>query len=114
MKVILKIKQEFRGQGTQDGEFKRKKYFKCDKNCAVFVAMDKITDYDAAKAAKVTKTSGISASKPLARNNHPIKIDDPVTFFDKFNKLYKGVAKWIGTAKSSDTVIIGIEVVSDK
>ena len=74
--------------------------------------MDKITSCDAAKAAKVIKTPETSVPKPLAKNNHSIKINDPVTFYDKCNILYRGVAKWIGTSKT-DTVVVGIEVVSD-
>ena len=73
--------------------------------------MDKITGCDAAEAAKVTKTPDSSVSKPQAKNNHSIKADDPVTFYDKHNILYRGVAKWIGTSKSN-TVVVGIEVVS--
>ena len=105
--------QEHRGEGTNNGEFKKQKYFKCDKDCAVFVAMDKITDCGAAKAAKVTKTPGTSASKPLAKENLPVKINHLVTFFDKYNIVYTGVVKWIGASKLSDEVIVGLEVVSD-
>ena len=69
--------------------------------------MDKITDRDAAKAAKVT-----SVSKPLARDSLSIKINDHVVFYNIRNELIRGTAKWIGTDKSSDDVIVGIEVVS--
>ena len=75
--------------------------------------MDKITNCNAAEAAKVTKTPDTSVPKPPSKNNHSIKINDPVTFYDKYNILYRGVAKWIGTSKSTDTAVIGIEVVSD-
>ena len=74
--------------------------------------MDKITNRNAAEAAKVTKTPDTSTPKQLARDTIPIKANDPITFCDKHDILYKGVAKWIGTDKSSDTIIIGIEVVS--
>ena len=75
--------------------------------------MDKITDHDAAEAAKVTKTPDSSVPKQLARDIIPIKINDHVTFYDKHDILHKGVAKWIGTDKSSDAIIVGLEVVSD-
>ena len=102
--------KEHRGEGTQNGEFKGHKYFKCEKDCAVFVAMDKITDRDAAAAAKVTKTPD-TVPKQLARDLIPIKINDRVTFCDKYDILYKGVSKWIGTDKSSDVILAGIEAV---
>lgn len=75
----------------------------------MFVAMDQITNYNAAEAAKVTKTPE-ALSKPLAKDDLPIKINDHVTFYDKYNTVFKGIAKWIGTNKSADT-IVGIEVV---
>ena len=78
----------------------------------MFVAVDKITNGDAVKAAKLTKTPDASAPKPLARYNCPIKIHDHVIFYNKYNKLCRGVAKWIGTSKSNDTAVVGIEVVS--
>ena len=70
--------------------------------------MDKITDHDVAKAAKVT-----TIPKPLARDSLPIKINDHVVFYDIRNQLIRGTAKWIGTDKSSNDVIVGIEVVSE-
>ena len=107
------IIQEHRGEGTHNGELKKQKYFKCDKDCAVFVALDKIIDRGAAKAAKITKMPGTSAPKRLAKDNLPVKINDFVTFYDKYNTCYKGVVKWIGTCESSDGAVVGIEVVSD-
>ena len=71
--------------------------------------MDKITDHDVAEAAKVTVTPDTCLPRQLAS----IKIDDFVTFCDKRDILYRGVAKWIGTVKSSDAIVVGIEVVSD-
>ena len=112
--LINSILQEHRGEGTQNGEFRGHRYFKCDKDCAVFVAMDKITSYNAAEAAKVTKRPDTSVSKPLARDNLHIKISDHVIFYDKHNNAFQGIAKWIGTNKSNDITIVGIEVVSEK
>ena len=109
----LNFTQEHRGEGTQNGEFRGQKYFKCDKDCAVFVSMDKITNSGAAKAAVLTQTATTSAPKPLGEDNNPIRINDHVTFFDISNNLFRGTAKWIGTIKSKDTIIVGIEVVSD-
>ena len=71
--------------------------------------MDKITDHYVAEAAKVTVTPDTCLPRQLA----PIKIDDFVTFCDKNDILYRGVAKWIGTVKSSYDIVVGIEVVRD-
>ena len=71
--------------------------------------MDKITNRNAAEAAKVMKTPDTSAP----RDDIPINVNDPITFCDKHDILYKGVAKWIGTDKPSDAIVVGIEVVSD-
>ena len=78
----------------------------------MFVAMDQITNYNAAEAAKVTKTPE-ALSKPLARDDLPIKINDHVIFYDKCNILFRGVAKWIGTNKSAEDIVVGIEVVRE-
>ena len=76
--------------------------------------MDKITDYNAARATKVTKTPDASISKPLSSDDLPIKINDHVIFYDKYNKVFQGIAKWIGTIKSNDNIFVGIEAVSEK
>ena len=75
--------------------------------------MDKITDSGAMKAAQVTETSD-ALPKPLARytGNISIKINDHVTFCDKYDIIFRGIVKWIGTEKSSD-IVVGIEVVRD-
>lgn len=77
----------------------------------MFVAMDKITNSESAEAAKVIKTPDTALPKPLAEHN--IKLYNHVIFYDKYNKLFRGTAKWIGTYKSNDTTVVGIEVVSN-
>ena len=73
----------------------------------MFVAMDKITDHGAVKAAKVTELSSITKQKPF-----DIKINSRVSFWDKYSVIYIGVTKWIGKSKSSGEAVVGIEVVS--
>ena len=87
--------------------------FKCEKDCAVFVSMDKLTTADTAMAAKITQTA--SSSKPPSENSSPIKEGDVVTFYGKNNTRLKGTAKWIGINKSLPDagVIVGIECVSN-
>ena len=106
------MQQEHRGEGPHNGEFKGQNFFKCDKNCAVFVAMDKITSYNTAKAAQVTKAPDTSVPNQLPED-HKIKNNDHVIFYDIRNKPFKGIAKWIGAVKSNNTKVVGIEVVSN-
>ena len=73
--------------------------------------MDKITNYNTAKAAQITKASETSVPKQLPED-HKIKISDHVFFYDRQNILFRGTAKWIGADKSTNTKVVGIEVVS--
>lgn len=79
--------------------------------------MDKLTDGDAVKAAKVTPTSDASSSKAPSKDKDGahIRLGHYVMFFDKNNEKLRGIVRWIGTNKSvqSDgTPIVGIEAVS--
>lgn len=74
--------------------------------------MDKITNYDTAKAAQITKAPDTSVEKQLPED-HKIKINDHVVFYDIRNEPLRGTAKWIGAVKSTNTKVVGIEVVSD-
>jgi len=38
----IELDPEFEGQGTSSGEFKKKRYFDCKEECAVFVSIDKL------------------------------------------------------------------------
>ena len=91
------------------------KFFKCDKDCAVFVAMDKLTDSNTAEAAKVTKTntSDPLVPQPLSTNQSLFKTGDHVIFYDKYKHPVRGIARWTGFNKSDGTTIVEIEVVSD-
>ena len=79
--------------------------------------MDKLTDSDIVKAAKVTSTSGVSALIALSKDKDgtPIRLGDCVMFYDKNNEKLRGIVRWIGTNKSvqpDGTPIVGIEAVS--
>ena len=79
--------------------------------------MDKLTDSDTVKAAKVTPTSDKSALKALSKDKDgtPIRLGDYVMFYDKNNEKLRGIVRWIGTNKSvqpDNTPIVGIEAVS--
>ena len=79
--------------------------------------MDKLTDGDTVKAAKVTPTSGVSASKapPKDKDGNPIRLGDYVIFYNKHNDKLRGIVRWIGSNESvqpDGTPIVGIESVS--
>ena len=79
--------------------------------------MDKLTDSDIVKAAKVTPTSGVSALIALSKDKDgtPIRLGDYVMFYDKNNEKLRGIVRWIGSNKSvqpDGTPIVGIEAVS--
>ena len=74
--------------------------------------MDKITDCGTVKAAQVTKTPD-TLLKPPARDSIFIKTNDHVTFCDKYDILFRGIVKWIGTKQPTDEAVVGIEVVRD-
>ena len=92
-------------------------YFKCDKDCAVFVAIDKLTDSNTVEAAKVTKTSTSDPLVPkpliLSTDQNSIKCGDHVIFYGKRKHLIRGIARWTGFDKSDGTKIVEIELVSD-
>ena len=93
--------------------YKGHRYFSCKStNCAVFVAVDKLTDPETANAAKLMQ-SVQSTSKDEIK--HEIKLGSLVTFYDSNNYEERGIVKWIGSDKSdlhNGTKIIGIEIVS--
>ena len=80
--------------------------------------MDKLTDGDTVKAAKVTPKSDPSVVKsmPTDKDGVPIRLGDYVKFYDKLFAKHRGVVRWIGTNKTflpDGTPIVGIEVVSN-
>jgi len=108
----LILLQERRGRGTNDGTFKGLEMFKCKKDCAVFVSMDKLTTAD--NPVKVTKATD-SLPTPTTNDGLPVRLGDFVTFFDKDNQKLMGIVRWTGNDKSlcqDGTAIIGIEAVS--
>ena len=84
-------------------------YFPCEStNCAVLVAVDKLTDPEIAN---------INVAKSVrSTSKNEIKLGSLVTFYDSDNCEERGIVRWIGISDNSDlhngTKIIGIEVVS--
>ena len=86
--------------------YKGQRYFYCESNCAVFVAIDKLTDPQTANAAKVLQS---------ASGENEIKLGSLVFFYGGKNHKLEGIVRWIGSNKSyihKSTKIIGIEFVS--
>ena len=102
--------QENRGKGVSDGTFNDTEYFKCDCNCAVFVAMDKLSEPETSKSSQVHETVQPDPSLP----NAALKLGDRVTFNDQNHKPVNGIVRWIGRNNilRSGSKIVGIETVS--
>ena len=103
------IIQEKRGLGASDGTFKYTEYFKCKRDCAVFVAMDKLSNPNGEPTNKTVQPH------PSQKQDDPLKLGDMVTFFDEQDRPMKGVVRWIGrniSQLSSGAKVVGIETVS--
>lgn len=82
-------------------------YFKCEHDCAVFVAMDRLSELEYAKSNRVQTHS------PQTQDN-PLKLGDVVTFFDGEGNPVNGIVRWVGRNREilpGGTKIIGIETV---
>ena len=108
--------------------FKDEQYFECDKDCAVFVALDRLFESPKDAITKpptgatagndVTGGSGNKNSKNLQKQKsveqqqkQPLfKIGDRVIAFDDGGRVVYGTVKWIGG--SIHGKLIGIETVS--
>ena len=87
-------------------------YFKCDRDCAMFVAMDKLSEPEITKSSHARET--VQPHPPQAQDG-PLKLGDEVTFFDENDKPSNGVVRWIGMNKDilrDGSKIVGIETVS--
>jgi len=100
-----------RGEGASDGTFKHTEYFKCDPDCAMFVAMDKMSNPDNSNAISSHETV---QRQPSQTDDAPLKLGDPVIFFSDNNDTpMNGVVRWIGRNRQiMPNIIVGIETVS--
>ena len=88
------------------------KYFNCDRDCAVFVAMDKLSE---PKNPKSSHTSETVQPHLTQVQDDLLKLGDKVVFFDENDKPLNGVVRWIGLNKNilqDGSKIVGIETVS--
>jgi len=87
-------------------------YFKCDRDCAMFVAMDRMSAPDSSKTISSHETV---QPHPSQADGTSIKLGDSVTFYDKKDTSVNRVVRWIGintNAMSDNSKIVGIEMVS--
>ena len=107
--------------------FKDEQFFECDKDCAVFVALDRLLE---SRKAAITKSptsatavnggtggSGNKNSESLQKQKSveqqqkqiPFKVGDRVMAFDNVGGTVYGTVKWVG---GSTVKLLGIETVS--
>ena len=92
-------------------------YFKCERDCGVFVAMDKLSEpqNSNAKASYAHKVVQPHPSHPLQAQDGPLQLGDMVTFFTENEKPVNGVVRWIGrniSVLKNGSQIVGLETVS--
>ena len=100
--------QERRGVGTTDGTFKHTTYFRCDHDCGVFVAIDKLIN-------PCADDTDLSQFAQKASRSDSLKIGDNVIVYDDKDQPIRGTVRWIGVNKAaapSGDEIVGIETVS--
>ena len=114
--------------GSSDGLFKDMQFFECEKDCAVFVALDRLSrnasviakpstsansgnDSTGSSANKKPKNLQKQKSVELQQKQTPFRIGDRVDTFDDYGGTVKGTVKWTGG--NATIVIVGIETVSE-
>ena len=105
--------------------FKDDQYFECEKDCAVFVALDKLSEHRVPVVSKppVSATPGSSGGggsknvknlqkqKPVEQQQVYYKTGDKVMAFDDNGRTVHGTVKWTGGSTGLGK-LVGIETVS--
>jgi len=89
-------------------------FFKCDRDCGMFVAMDKMSAPGNSNAISSHVCETVQPHPSLA-DDAPFKLGDPVIFYDEKDTPVNGVVRWIGLnsiAAPDKSKIVGIETVS--
>jgi len=87
-------------------------YFKCDRDCGMFVAMDKMSAPDNSNAISSHVHETVQLH-PSQGDDVPLKLCDPVIFYDENGIPVNGVVRWIGkNTQIMPNKIVGIETVS--
>ena len=87
--------------------FRDERYFECDKDCAVFVGLDKLSESRSAIISKPQKQKSVEQQQ----KQNTIKIGDRVMAFDNDGGTVHGTVRWTGGSIGS-SIFIGIETVS--
>ena len=114
-----------------NGLYKDEEFFKCEKDCAVFVALDRLSENRAPvvpigikslfSANPESCVSGSKNSKNLQKQKSIeqqqkqqlyFKAGDRVIAFDNDERIVHGTVKWTGGASGSEN-LVGIETVSN-
>ena len=126
---------QYRGKGTTDGTFRDQRYFHCEDNCGLFVALDKLSPDSQGSSLTKEPRGGKSYAKVASHGTshvvsrpgsketcvdprpHPPRFQkgERVVAFNKKGSRVHGTVRWVGrnTATQKHTVTIaGIETVS--
>lgn len=118
MSIVLYCTQEKKSHGSCNGHFRGITYFDCEKDCAVFVALDKIslnstTVGTAAPGITTSKSKqGLLLQQPIEQPQHQINRGNKVSVVGDNGDLVKGTVRWSGRNTGSQGNIVGIETVS--
>jgi len=98
----IELDPEFENTGTSNGEFKKKKYFECKEDCAVFVNVDKLekpqspilshSDQSASLSSEVLRTKRSVADMVQSCS---LVLNDRVVWMSDDGPEY-GTVRWIG------------------
>ncbi len=110
--------QEHTGEGTSDGVFRRKRYFHCHLNGAVFVPINKIklcSDPSQYKqAGPQNLIDGAMVPEGALPPQPPLELGDRVVWMSD-DRQELGTVKWIGILPDSERELewtVGVEFVS--
>ena len=106
--------------------FKDTQFFECEKDCAVFVALERLLESHNASVITKPSTSansgGSGNKKPMNLHKQksveqqqkqiPFRLYDRVMAFDDDGGMVNGTVKWIGGRYGIPGKLIGIETVS--
>ena len=133
MHVMFIQDSHYRGRGNTDGVFGEYRYFQCEKDCVLFVSLEKLapelpSSYGARhsvaqkprnppvdSSANTGKISSHNFDTPVDQPHQHFKINDRVVVYNMKNIAMHGTVRWTGRHVQTRTLEsnhIGIETVS--
>jgi hypothetical protein len=97
----IELSPEHEGKGTSNGTFKKKTFFECKEDCAVFVNVTKVeqpTPIGRYSSDSRQKLNYVNESMP---KNCPLKLDDRIVWMSDGGPEH-GTVRWIGVLPDSD------------